>query len=143
MGECQGGHRLAEVSVSKRCGVPAKQVWARIGDPASLAEWHPFVERTELVDDGQRRINTTVDGGRFTETILERGDRHHTWRIDEGPLPYESFVGIIRVRDDGKGHCLVECEATFEPMPGAEDQAAELTRGFFQAGLDAVVEGAA
>lgn len=129
---------MAEVRVSKRYEVPAEQVWGRIGDPAKLADWHPFIERTESLEAGKRRVNTTADGGRVTETILEQGRRHHTWRIDDGPLPYESFVGTIRVRDDGNGRCVVECEGTFEPKPGGEEQAADLTRGFFQAGLDAV-----
>ena len=128
---------MAEVRVSKRYEMTAEQMWGRIGDPAKLADWHPYVQRTESLDDGKRRVNTTADGGRLTETILEQGDRHHTWRIDDGPLPYESFVGTIRVRDDGTGGCVVECEARFEPKPG-EEQAEELTRGFFQAGLDAV-----
>lgn len=128
---------MAEVRVSKRYEVPAEQVWARVGDPAKLAEWHPFIERTESLDGGKRRINITADGGRVSETILEQGDRHHTWRIDDGPLPYESFVGTIRVRDEGSGGCVVECDGRFEPKAG-EEQAEELTRGFFQAGLDAV-----
>lgn len=129
---------MAEVRVSKRYEVPAEQVWARIGDPARLAEWHPFIERTESLDGGRRRVNTTADGGRVSETILEQGDRHHTWRIDEGPLPYESFVGTIRVRDESDGGCIVECDGRFEPKPDGGEQAEELTRGFFQAGLEAV-----
>jgi len=122
--------------MSKRLDTPAEQVWARIGDPAKLAEWHPFIERTESLEGGKRRVNATVQGARVTETILEVADRHHTWRIDDGPLPYETFVGTIRVRDDNNG-CVVELEGTYEQKPGADD-AGELTRGFFQAGLDAL-----
>jgi hypothetical protein len=128
---------LAEVRVSKRYAVPAQGIWARIGDPARLAEWHPYIERTDLLDNGKRRVNTTADGSRVTETILEQAARHHTWQIDDGPLPYERFVATMRVQDN-RGGCIVECDATFEPKDGAHEQAEELTRGFFQAGLDAI-----
>lgn len=129
---------MAEVHVSKRYAVPAQEIWARIGDPARLAEWHPYIERTDPLDNGKRRVNTTADGSQVTETILEEAEQHHTWQIDDGPLPYESFVATMRIHDNGGGACVVECDATFEPKGIAQEEAEQLTRGFFQAGLDAI-----
>ncbi len=124
--------------MAKRYNVPAEQIWTRVGDPSKLADWHPFIARTESVDGGTRRVNTTADGGRVVETILEHADRHHTWRIDDGPLPYDSFVGTIRVRETGNDACVVECHGRFEPKGIDQQQAEELTRSFFEAGLDAI-----
>ena len=129
---------MAHVRVSKRYEVAAEKMWERIGDPGQLAEWHPAIEKTEVLDGGNKRVNTVVGGGLVSETILEQAGRHHTFRIDDGPLPVDNFVATIRVRDDGESACCVEWDATFEPVGVADHEAVELNRGFFQAGLDAL-----
>lgn len=129
---------MAEASVSKRHEVSSAQMWERIGDPGDLYQWHPAIEATQMTDDGKTRINTLPDGGRVSETILEQGERHHTYRIDESPLPVESLVSTIRVRDEEDSACVVQWDATFDATGVSDAEAAELVRGFFQAGLDAL-----
>ena len=129
---------MAEVSVSRRFEVPGHEMWARIGGFGSLWEWHPAIATTEVFDGGRRRTNSVIDGGRVTETLLEQGDRHHTFRIDDGPLPFERLVATLRVRDQKGSACVVEWEATLEARDIPEPEAVEQARGFFQAGLDAL-----
>jgi hypothetical protein len=129
---------MAGVSGSQRYEVSGQEMWERIGDPGRIYEWHPAIEATEVLDGGKRRVNTLGDGGRVSETILERAERHHSWRIDESPLPVDNLIATLRVRDEGEGACIVEYEATFDPAGVPEDEAVELNRGFFQAGLDAL-----
>ncbi|HEV2766081.1 MAG TPA: SRPBCC family protein [Acidimicrobiales bacterium] len=129
---------MADVRVSKHYEVPAKMMWDRIGDPGKLSEWHPAIEKTEMFDDGKRRINTVVGGAVVSETILEQAERHHKFRIDDSPLPVDNLVATIRVRDEGGKACSVEWEATFEPVGVPAHEAVALNRGFFQAGLDAL-----
>lgn len=129
---------MAQVSTSRRYAVPGREMWERIGDPARLEEWHPAVEATEKLDGGRRRVNTLGGGARVSETILEQGERHHTFRIDDGPLPLDDLVATLAVREDGDGACVVEWGATFQPAGIPEDEAVALVRGFFQAGLDAL-----
>jgi Polyketide cyclase / dehydrase and lipid transport len=129
---------MAEVKISKRYEVSGADMWERIGDPARIFEWHPAVEATEMRDGGQIRIDTLADGGRVAATILEQGERHHIYRVDESPLPVENLIGTISLRDQGEGACEVEWEATFEPVGIAEQEAIDLVRGIFQAGLDAL-----
>ena len=129
---------MADVSVSKRYEVPAQAMWERIGDPGRLADWHPAVEKTEMLDGGKRRVNTVVGGALVSETILEQADRHHTFRIDDSPLPVDDLVATIRVRDEGEDACSVEWGATFRAVGVPDQEAVELNRGFFQAGLDAL-----
>lgn len=129
---------MADVSVSKRYEVPAQAMWERIGDPGQLADWHPAVEKTEMLEGGKRRVNTVVGGALVSETILERADRHHTFRIDDSPLPVDDLVATIRVRDEGEEACSVEWAAEFRPVGVPDHEAVELNRGFFQAGLDAL-----
>jgi hypothetical protein len=129
---------MAHVAVSKRYALPAEEMWARIGDPGSLAKWHPGVETTELIDGGRTRVNTVPGGGRVVEPIFDLGDHRYTFRITESPLPFGEFVSTLQVRDDGDDACAVEWDATFQPDGVSETEAADLVRGFFQAGLDAL-----
>ena len=129
---------MAEVSVSKRYDVSGAEMWGRIGDPADIYKWHPAIEATEMADEGKTRIDSLPDGGRVSETILEQGERHHTYRIDESPLPVENLVGTIRVRDDEDSGCVVQWDATFDAAGISEAEATELVGGIFQAGLDAL-----
>ncbi|MDP8908706.1 MAG: SRPBCC family protein [Chloroflexota bacterium] len=129
---------MAEVSVSKRYEVSGAEMWDQIGDPADIYKWHPAIEATEMADDGKTRIDTLPDGGRVSETILEQGERHHTYRIDESPLPVENLVGTIRVRDEDDKACVVQWDATFDAAGISDAEATELVSGIFQAGLDAL-----
>lgn len=129
---------MAEVTVAKRYEIPAVRMWGRIGDPAELASWHPAIEATEVVDGGATRINTVVGGARVVEPILERAGDRYTFRITESPLPLSDFVSTLRVEPDGERACLVEWGATFTPAGVPEEEASQIVRGFFQAGLDAL-----
>ena len=129
---------MPKVTVSKRYEVPANEMWALIGDPGALCEWHPAVETTETLDGGRVRINTVVGGARVAETILKLADRRYTFRIDESPLPLDHFVSTIQVRDDTWKACVVVWDGTFAPNGVSEPEAVEIVRGFFQAGLDAL-----
>jgi mxaD protein len=130
--------QMARVSTSKHYDVSGRRMWERMGDPRRISEWHPFLEVTEVLDGGKRRINTRGDGGRVSETILEQAERHYSYQIDESQLPFDDLVGTIRVRDEDEDTCVVEWEATFDPAGIPENEAVELVRGFFQAGLDAL-----
>src|ERR671914_246412 len=66
---------MAQLSASKRYDVSGQEMWERIGNPGRIYEWHPAIEATEGLDGGKRRVNTLGEGGRVSETILERADR--------------------------------------------------------------------
>lgn len=129
---------MAHVAVSNRYDLSAEEMWARIGDPGSLANWHPGVETTEILDSGRTRVNTVPGGGRVVEPILEQVDQRYTFRITESPLPFDELVSTIQVRDDGEDACVVEWTATFKPNGVSEAEATDLVRAFYQTGLDAL-----
>ena len=129
---------MARVSTSRRYEVSGQEMWERIGDPGRISEWHPAVEATEMLDGGRKRVDTLGGGGRVSATILEQAERHHTYRVEESPLPLDNLVGTLRVRDEGEGACVVVWGATFDPTGIPEDEAVELVRGIFQVGLDAL-----
>ena len=128
---------MGHLTTTKQYGIPADEMWSRIGDPGALAAWHPAVDSTELVDGGQRRINH-IGAHQFVEPVVDRGDRHYTFRMSDTPLPLQDFESTLRVQDDGPGGCVVQWEATYEAAGVSDAEADELVRGFFEAGLDAL-----
>ena len=128
---------MGHLTTTKQYGIPADEMWSRIGDPGALAAWHPAVDSTELVDGGQGRINH-IGAQQVVEPIVDRGDRHYTFRMSETPLPLQDFESTLRVQDDGPGGCVVQWEATYEAAGVSDAEADELVRGFFEAGLDAL-----
>jgi len=134
---------MTNVRVTKRYeDMTAATMWDRIGNPASLASWHPGVETTELIDGGRTRINTVAGGAQVVEPIVEQAEHHYTFRIAESPLPLADFQSTLRVRDDDGHACVVEWDAAFKAKDVSEAEATALVRGFFQAGLDALVASA-
>jgi hypothetical protein len=130
--------QMTLVSTSRHYDVPGLQMWERIGDPGRIYEWHPYIEATEVLDGGKKRINRRGDGELVSERILERAERHHTFQMEQTPLPFENFVGRLSVHDEGEDACVVDWEATFTPVGIPDDEGAQLVRGFFKAGLDAL-----
>lgn len=128
---------MGHVSTTKQYRVPADEMWSRIGNPGALGTWHPAVDSTELIDGGRTRINH-LGAAQVVEPIVDRGDRHYTFRMSETPLPLQDFESTLRVREDGPGGCVVDWEATYEPAGVSNAEADELVRGFFEAGLDAL-----
>jgi len=129
---------------------PAPQVTTPTSDglvahseQATYSDAEKIVRAPGPVKFSRGRMSGTGIGFNFDEqrdmlTILEQAERHHTYRVDESPLPLDNLVGTLRVRDEGEGACVVEWEATFDPAGIPEDEAVELVRGIFQAGLDAL-----
>jgi hypothetical protein len=129
---------MTTVVVSRQYSVSPEHMWHRIGDPGSLADWHPALEDTALVEDGRVRVNTLVGGGQVVEPIIERTGRHYTFRIAAGPLPFANFVSTLAVRDAASDGCVVDWRATFEADGVGDAEASELVRTFFEAGLGAL-----
>lgn len=130
---------MGHVTTTKRFQVSADDMWARIGDPGALAAWHPAVDSTEVIDGGRTRVNH-VGADKVVEPIMERGEKHYSFRMSETHLPFRDFESTLRVRDDEPDGCVVEWEATVAPASVTEAEAEELVRGFFEAGLDALAD---
>lgn len=128
---------MGHVHTTKQYQATADEMWSRIGEPGALADWHPAVDTTEMTDEGRTRINHLGDA-RVVEPIIDRGERYYAFRMSETPLPLRDFEATLRVRDDGAGGCVVDWEATYEPIDVSLAETDELVRGFFEAGLDAL-----
>lgn len=116
----------------------AAEVWKAVGDFGSIAEWHPAVEKCELVElDGARHRHLTLaDGALLLERLEEEGDHHYRYSIVEGPLPVENYLSTITCFAE-EGGCRVFWSSTFDPLAPDADK---VVAGVYEAGLEAIRE---
>ena len=130
---------MAKVSSTTELPVPAKTVWAVIGNFNALPDWHPAVEKSELKkEDGSTLRKLSLMGGGTIEEKLEQIDdkeRRYTYTIISGPLPVSNYTATLKVRDSGKG-CAVEWSSEFEAKGAPEGDAVAAISGIYEAGFE-------
>jgi hypothetical protein len=98
-----------------RIARPADDVWARIGDPARIAEWFPGIVKAEVSDDGTSRTIHTGSGIPMPERILTNDpiQRRFQYRITTGL--FKEHLSTLDVLDLGDGTSVVVYAADAEP----------------------------
>jgi hypothetical protein len=113
-------------------------IWAEIGGFGAMAEWHPGIASTEVVDiEGETHRHLTLsNGGLLLERLVETGPLHYTYEIADSPLPLADHRATLScVAEDGG--CHVFWSAVFEPTDRSAD---EIVSGFYEEGLRALRE---
>lgn len=127
------------VSIAKS---PA-EVWQAMGDFCAIADWHPVVATCSLTEkDGSvHRLLTTGDGAELLEKQLGHDDASmiYDYAIIESPLPVENYVSSIKVEADGEGSKVI-WQSTFDAKGAADDEAAGVIGGIYEAGLHELSE---
>ncbi len=106
---------MASVRRTVQIHRPPEDVWAHIGDPASIATWFPGIEAATV--EGTRRVITTRSGLPIPEVIVTHDDlqRRFQYRLD---LPLvSSHLGTIDVIGLEDGSSLVVYSTDCEPDP--------------------------
>jgi hypothetical protein len=95
----------------------ADDVWAVVGDPASIAGWFPGMVDARV--DGTSRVITTESGIPLPEEIVTNDaiQRRFQYRVTAGLM--RSHLGTIDVFDLGDGRSLVSYATDAEPDPVA------------------------
>ncbi|WP_169051443.1 SRPBCC family protein [Neptunomonas sp. XY-337] len=109
-------------------------VWALVGDYNGLHRWHPAVKSS--TQDGNIRILTLQNGAQFVETLTEQSDKQYSYMIDKSPLPVSRYNSTISVTRGPNGMAQVTWGSNFEANGVSADEAAEIVRGIYQAGLN-------
>lgn len=117
---------------------PPEKIWAEIGGFSSLADWHPGVASTEVVEiDGLTHRHLTLnEGGLILERLIETGPHHYTYEIIDSHLPLIDHRATLSCVAEAGG-CHVFWSAMFEPTDASAD---EIVSGFYQEGLRALRE---
>ena len=93
---------------------------------------------TSKRDGANTRVDTLAVGALVSATILERAERDHAYGTDDSPLPVESLVATLALREDGGRRCLMESTARSDAACVCDAAAVKLARGVFQRRLDAL-----
>ncbi len=132
---------MAKVSMSMDLGAQGKTVWDLIGGFNALPDWHPAVEKSEIVGDGKGSVRTLhlVGGGTITERLEQLDDegKSYSYSILSSPLPVANYTSTIRLSEaaDGSG-CVVEWESDFQADGAPESDAIQAIEGVYAAGLE-------
>jgi hypothetical protein len=96
---------------------PPDVVWARIGDPAAIADWFPGMVEAHV--DGTSRVITAESGIPLPEQIVTNDPilRRFQYRV-VAPM-MKSHLGTIDVFDLHDGRSLVSYGTDAEPDPVA------------------------
>ncbi|MGV9866211.1 SRPBCC family protein [Rhodococcus koreensis] len=128
---------MAEISIQKQFPVGADTIWARVGDPGTVAEWIPSVA-TARMEQGIRHI-VFADGQPARERIAEHSDseRRYTYEYIDGPLPLTHYRSTISVLGTSAESCTVEWAATFAADSAeVESELATAIESIYRAALD-------
>ena len=106
------------------------EVWAVLGDIASVDRWIPGV--TEVTVDAMTRVCTFEDGHTQNEQILNYSPsaRSYRYQIYGAPLPVTDNIGSFAVHR-GDSSTVVVWESSFQPLDSATaDQLAQIWQPF-------------
>jgi len=117
---------------------PPEKIWAEIGGFGAMADWHPGISSTEVVDiEGETHRHLTLNnGGLLLERLIETGPRYYTYEIADSPLPLADHRATLSCVAE-EGGCHVFWSAVFEPTDPSAD---EIVSGFYEEGLRALRE---
>lgn len=126
---------MSNVTVVQPLNTTPAQAWSLIGDPATLASWHPAVADSRV--EGDTRTLTLGDGALCTERIVSHDDRTMRYRytIVDAPLPLKDYTATVEVVATENG-AEARWSADFEPL-GPVDEVEALVRGLYASGLEA------
>lgn len=110
-------------------------VWALLGDYNGLYRWHPAVAASQQQD--KIRVLTLADGAQITEKLISIDEEQscYSYSIEESPLPISHYQSSIQVKDNGQGGSVVSWSSHFNADGASDQEAEEVIRGIYQAGL--------
>ncbi len=128
------------VKVVRTINVDADTVWATISAGDGLDKWMPAITecRIEGVGAGATRYCTMANGAKLKERVLEvdHDRRRFKYGIDEHPLPARNIVGVVEIRDLGKGKSEAWWSAEFDCDVSHKEDLTGMFRGVYAQGLE-------
>ena len=122
----------------------AASIWALAGDFNSLNVWHPAVASSELQGEGttpgDTRLLTLADGATINEELLayEPETMSYQYAITESPLPVIDYVSTLKLEAIDDTQTKVVWSSNFMAKDATDEQAAEVIKGIYVSGLDAL-----
>lgn len=129
---------MVKVERTRTYELTPQEVWAVIGHFHGLHTWHPGITDSMASEDGTvRTLRLAGDGGTVVETRTGEGDLHHSYRIDESPMPIKDYEATVMAREANEGAKVV-WSAEFEVDGITEAEGMEMMHTFIDAGFDSI-----
>jgi mxaD protein len=140
------GEASITVNESRIINAPAEAVWELVRDFDGLANWHPAVQSSEIIEGennrpGALRHLRLANGGSIDEELTEWDDdaMQYSYRIVDGVLPVEHYVSTIRVQPEGADSARLSWQGQFDTAEGTNDEDAKgVITNVYRAGLTTV-----
>lgn len=125
-------------------------VWAILGDPASISDWHPDIASATMEGEGAgaKRVIELKSGGSLTDGIdrIDQKTKEIRWRLSKEDIqtfPASYYTNSIKVEPAGDGSAITwnasffRADTTNEPSEEFSDEAAVMAmEGFIRNGLE-------
>jgi len=136
---------MTKVSMKTSLNTSAEEVWKAIRDFNGLPKFVSAIidSKTEGSGVGAVRTLTLQDGGPPIVERLESQDdqtRSLSYSIVKSPLPLDSYLASVEVRDLGENRCEVIWSSSFEPKGATEEEAKKIVEGVYSAAFEGLKE---
>jgi Polyketide cyclase / dehydrase and lipid transport len=132
---------MIEVDETIEVAANPDKVWDLIGHFDKMEKWHPAVERTEIsgVGAAPRRTMHLSGGGQLVEEYVAKADpKAMGWSLVAGPFPVTDYKSELSVTSSGPSRSIVRWSARFKAAGVPDDEARQMIKGAFRAGLDTI-----
>ena len=117
---------MSQARVVRSINAPAKEVWKTLRDFNRVEKFLPAVASCTLEGTGvgARRVCTLQNGSKVFERLvtIDETERILRYSVTQSLLPFESYLGTIKVRDIGNHKCQIDWSSTFDPTGIPESQ---------------------
>lgn len=135
------GDVMSRARVTRSINAPANEVWKTLCDFNRVEKFLPAVASCTVYGSGvgARRVCTLQDGSRIFERLvtLNQKDRVLRYSVTQTLMPFQSYLGMIEVRDLGGRRCEIEWSSSFEAVGTPR----ELVTGMIESMYSQSIEG--
>ena len=131
---------MSQARVVRAINAPAKEVWKTLRDFNRVEKFLPAVASctVEASGVGARRVCTLQDGSKVFERLvtIDEKERILRYSVTQSLLPFESYLGTIKVRDLGNHKCQIDWSSTFDPTGVPEAQVIGMIESMYSESIE-------
>ena len=117
---------MSRARVVRSIDAPAGEVWETLREFNRVEKFLPAIASciVEGSGVGARRICALQDGSKIFERLvtLDEHNRVLRYSVTQSRLPFESYLGTVRITDSGDDTCEVDWSSTFDAVGLPEAQ---------------------
>jgi len=135
---------MVNVSVKGKINASADDVWKTFSSFRDVEKYFPLIKSSTVQGFGLGTKRTctigTHDNGdaKIEEEItkFDNDSKSLTYSIISSPLPFQNYLGTVKVIDLGDNTCEFECIGSFEPKGVSEDEASKQLKDVYLVLID-------